>query len=73
MCFTHTDPSCWIWVTKQLVSWRYLEAYVCAKSLQPCPTLCDPIDNSLAGSPVHGVLQARKLEWVAVPSSSGSS
>ena len=37
-----------------------------AKSLQSCPTLCDPIDDSLPGSPIPGILQARKLEWVAV-------
>ena len=36
-----------------------------AKSLQSCPTLCDPIDGSSPGSPVPGILQARTLEWVA--------
>ena len=36
-----------------------------AKSLQLCPTLCDPIDGSPPGSPVPGILQARTLEWVA--------
>ena len=36
------------------------------KSRQSCPTLCDPIDGSLPGSPVHGILQARVLEWVAI-------
>ena len=35
-----------------------------AKSLQSCPTLCDPIDGSPPGSPVPGILQARTLEWV---------
>ena len=44
-----------------------------AKSLQSCPTLCNPIDCSLPGSSVHGILQARILEWVAMPSSRGSS
>ena len=34
--------------------------------LQLCPTLCDPIDGSPAGSSVHGILQARTLEWVAI-------
>ena len=38
----------------------------CAKSLQSCPALCDPIDGSLPGSPVPGILQARVLEWVAI-------
>ena len=42
-----------------------------AKSLQSCPTLCDPMDYSLPGSSVHGILQARILEWVAVPSCRG--
>ena len=37
-----------------------------AKSVQSCPTLCDPIDSSPPGSPVPGILQARTLEWVAI-------
>ena len=37
-----------------------------AKSLQSCPTLCDPIDGSPLGSPVPGILQAGTLEWVAI-------
>ena len=37
-----------------------------AKSLQSCPTLCDPIDGSPPGSPIPGILQARVLEWVAI-------
>ena len=37
-----------------------------AKSLQSCPTLCDPIDGNPPGSPVPGILQARTLEWVAI-------
>ena len=37
-----------------------------AKSLQSCPTLCDPIDRSPSGYPVPGILQARALEWVAI-------
>ena len=37
-----------------------------AKSLQSCLTLCDPIDGSLPGSSVHGIFQARVLEWGAV-------
>ena len=42
------------------------------KSFQSRPTVCDPIDSSPPGSSVHGVLQARILEWVAMPSSRGS-
>ena len=41
-------------------------AVAAAKSLQQCPTLCDPIDSSPPGSPVPGILQARALEWVAI-------
>ena len=41
-------------------------AVAAAKSLQSCPTLCDPIDGSPPGSPVPGILQARTLEWVAI-------
>ena len=41
-------------------------AAAAAKSLQSCPTLCDPMDGSPPGSPVHGILQARVLEWVAI-------
>ena len=44
-----------------------------AKSLQLCPTLCDLMDHSPSGFSVHGILQAKILEWVAVPSSRGSS
>ena len=43
-------------------------AATAAKSLQSCPTLCDPIDSSRPGSPVPGILQARTLEWVPFPS-----
>ena len=41
-------------------------AAAAAKSLQSCPTLCDPMDCSLPGFSVHGILQARTLEWVAI-------
>ena len=43
-----------------------LPAAAATKSLQLCPTLCDPIDSSPPGSPVPGILQARTLEWVAI-------
>ena len=50
--------------------WMNLECVVqssaAAKSLQSCPTLCDPIDGSPPGSPVPGILQARTLEWAAI-------
>ena len=41
-------------------------AAAAAKSLQSCPIPCDPIDGSLPGSPIPGILQARTLEWVAI-------
>ena len=40
--------------------------WVPAKLLQSCPTLCDPMDCSLPGFSIHGILQARTLEWVAI-------
>ena len=40
---------------------------MCVLVSQSCPTLCDPMDCNLPGSSVHGILQARMLEWVAVP------
>ena len=54
-----------------LLAWRipWTEepaAAAAAKSLQSCPTLCDPIDGSPPGSPVPGILQARTLEWGAI-------
>ena len=45
-------------------------AAAAAKSLQSCPTLCDPIDGSPPGSPIPGILQTRILEWVAISFSS---
>ena len=41
-------------------------AAAAAKLLQSCPTLCDPMDCSLPGFSVHGILQAKTLEWVAI-------
>ena len=49
----------------QIIPHQYISA-AAAKSLQSCLTLCDPIDGSLPGSPVPGILQARTLEWVAI-------
>ena len=58
-------PDYFFWLNSQ-----YLYAGVtlaaAAKSLQSCPTLCDPIDGSPPGCPVPGILQARTLEWVAI-------
>ena len=46
--------------------YKEMAAAAAAKSLQSCPTLCDPIDGSPPGSAVPGILQARTLEWVAI-------
>ena len=69
--YTHTYKHDFL----QSVMWRYFAynkhaAAAPAKSLQSCPTLCDPIDGSPPGSPVSGNLQARTLEWVAISFSS---
>ena len=46
---------------------------MCTKSLQSCPTLCDPMDCSPPGSSVYGIFQVRVLKWVAMPFPRGSS
>ena len=51
----------------------YYRHYVPVRSFQSCPALCDPMDCSLVGFSVHGILQAKMLEWTAAPSSQGSS
>ena len=53
------------YVTRNGIEWSYAAA-AAAKSLQSCPTLCDPIEGSPPGYPVPGILQARTLEWVAI-------
>ena len=60
---------CICWLTLSGISFLHLlfaATAAAAKSLQSCPTLCDPIDGSPPGSPVPGILQARTLEWVAI-------
>ena len=47
---------------------HYFFKSAAAKSLQSCPTLCDPIDGSPPGSPIPGILQARTVEWLPFPS-----
>ena len=56
---THKDK-----YTRLVTIWYPIPA--AAKSLQLCPTLCDPIDGSPSGSPIPGILQARTLEWAAI-------
>ena len=58
------------WSPEAARPWGALSA--AAKSLQSCPTLCDPRDDSPPGSPVPGILQARTLEWVAISFSNES-
>ena len=62
--------SSWLCLThKYTCRWIYIPIYVhaaAAKSLQSCPTLCNPIDGSPSHSPVPGILQARIVEWVAI-------
>ena len=66
---TREVPECvFIWLMP--VNIYPAAAAVAAKSLQSCPTLCDPIDSSPPGSPIPGILQARTLEWVAISFSS---
>ena len=70
---------CWLeleqpyWTMRCICEWTHClrwgvgpVAAAAAKSLQSCPTLCDPIDSSPPGFPVPGILQARTLEWVAI-------
>ena len=63
------SPSAVILEPKKLKSEQlliFIAAATADKSLQSCPTLCDPIDGSPPGFPVPGILQVRTLEWVAI-------
>jgi len=63
------DGDCSYKIKKALAPWKEnydKPAAATAKSLQSCPTLCDPIDGSPPGSPVPGILQGQTLEWVAI-------
>ena len=55
-----------VFISTEQIPYKNLNTYHAAKSLQLCPTLCDPMDCSLPGFSVHGILQARTLEWVAI-------
>ena len=55
-----------LWKMEPAFVEHLLSVAAAAKSLQSCPTLCDPIDGSPPGSPIPGILQARTLEWVAI-------
>ena len=56
-----------------LISWVFLFKFLTYINAQTCLTLCDPMDCSLLGSSVHGIFQARVLEWVGISFSRGSS
>ena len=73
--FCHTECHFSVLYICVYVLYIYIYIYTSVLCLvaQPCPTLCHPLDCSLPGSSVHGILQARILEWVAMPSSGGSS
>ena len=73
-CSLPTDrgPDLPNWATQRFLTSKHSTA-VAAWSLQSCLTLCDPTDCSPPGSSVYGILQARTLEWVAMPSSRGLS
>jgi len=58
-----------LWATREAPCGQQHAAAAAAKLLQTCPTLCDPRDGSPPGSSVHGILQARTMEWVAISSS----
>ena len=62
-----------LWVTEKGKSWWLVGKKSESEVTQSCPTLCDPMDRSLPGSAVHGIFQARVLEWVAISFSRGSS
>ena len=64
----HTIYTVCVYIYTHIV---YMNAPAAAKSLQSCPTLCDPRDGSPPGSPVPGILQARTLLWVAIAFSHG--
>ena len=61
-----SEESTYVKHLKTSVTEESLNPAPAAKSLQSCPTLCDPIDSSPPGSPIPGILQARTLEWVAI-------
>ena len=61
------------WGARVLSGHGFVLMCVCAKRLQSCLTFYDPMNCSLPGSSVHGILQARILQWAAMPSSRGSS
>ena len=75
-CIQKMEICLYVYFAKQALRANVLfqrHVRVCAKLLQSCLALCDPMDHSPPGSSVHGILHARILEWVTMPSSKGSS
>ena len=81
ICFTNNNNTYWVLTISgfvlsalhvsfcfiiKIISWDSNPVAAAAKSLQSCPTLCNPVDGNPLGSPVPGILQARTLEWVAI-------
>ena len=61
------DGDCSHEIKRHLTHWKESnDQPVIAKSLQSCPTLCDPMDGRPSGSTIPGILQARTLDWVAI-------
>ena len=61
-------------IEEEMIGWHHwLNGHSESEVTQSCPTLCDPMDCSLPGFSLHGIFQARVLEWVAISFSSGSS
>ena len=74
-CIIDTSEIAYLYLnTRSPYHYQLLPLPTCVRAewLQSHPTLCDPMDCSLPGSSVHGILQARKLEWVTTTSSRGS-
>ena len=65
-CFAHIFPQSYLLTLLVLIFEKDSAAAAAAKSLQLCPTLCDPIDSSPPGSAIPEILQARTQEWVAI-------
>ena len=61
------------WLLYHWATWDAQSSTIVSEVSQSCQTLCDPVDCSPPGSSIHGILQARILEWVAISSSRGSS
>ena len=73
MCLAHIHMTYFKEARRATINWFCWNVEKESEVAQSCPTLCDPVDCSLPDSSVHGILQARILEWVAISFSRGSS